>query len=494
MRILLIEPPFERFIGSRFEWFPLGLAYIAAFLGKNGFECRIYSAEHDPNIGYLNHFTTYVENYDNYLSALKEKEHYVWKEIAKVIEAFSPDFVGISAKSVQIPSALEVAQICKEIDPGTWVALGGSHPTTNVEEVLTNENVDFVIRGEGEITTLELVRCLEEGANSEVSLKKIDGLSFKDCQGILRHNPPRPLIPQLDLLPHPARQLLMNLESYPPDQLNSVMTSRGCPFRCTFCAAHNIWARKVRYRSIDNIIEEIKLLRFRYGIRNITFIDDSFTLDRKRTMEFCQRLLDEGIKITWSCLTRVNSLDEEVIKFMRKAGCTKVDIGVESGSERVLSFIKKEITLNQVRYTMKLLRRYGIFTSVFFMLGLPGETIEDIKETQAFMKEIDPDWVCCGIFTPYPGTEAFDWCFQKGLIPTQIEWERFSHQSLHTHFVESISIEEFERLVRETFELFDNHNKRICSLFRRAKSRNYYRNPSLFIGDLKKFITWVGRR
>jgi len=369
MRILLIDPPYERLIGFRSEWFPLGLAYIASFLMKKGYEeVNIYHAEHASDTEYKS-IVKYAESFHSYKEAIGCKSHPVWDEVREIVSSFGPDLVGLSVLTGKVPSALRVAKICKDVNPRIKVVCGGCHPTIRADEMLATENIDFVVRGEGEETLYKLVRALE-GDNT--NYRSIDGLSFKE-EGEVIHNKESAFVKRLDKIPLPAREKLFHIETYSPVQLSMVMTSRGCPYDCSFCASRNMWRRMVRFRSVENVIDEIRELKKRYFVKHVTLMDDAFTLNHNRVKEFCLGMMENNINVTWSCLTRVDMISNEIISLMKKAGCTKVDVGIESGNERILRLIDKKVTVKQVREAVKILRENKMYWSGFFMFGFPTE-------------------------------------------------------------------------------------------------------------------------
>jgi len=490
MKILLIEPPFERFIGQRCEWYPIGLTSIATLLEKYGFKARVYNAEHDNSLPYINIKRFYTDYY-KYKEGLNNTSHPIWKEVARTIKEFEPELIGISVKSVKIPSALNIAKIGKEINNCVKIVAGGFHSTICPQDLLSAKEVDFIIRDEGEETLLELLEYIRTG-NSK--FEEIAGISFKDKDGNLVNNPKRSLIENLDSLPYPKRELLILIgkETYTKDQLGWIITSRGCPYDCTFCNSSAIWNRAVRYRSIQNVVEEIDYLKKEYNISNFNFIDDSFTVNRKRVLEFCKILIQEKKEISWSCLTRADLIDVEMTRFMQKAGCTKIDIGIESGSENIQKVIGKGMKLDRVREMAKMFKENKMFWTGFFMMGFPTETKEDILETLRFMKEVNPDWICLSIFTPYPGTKLYEIVKEKGLMSPD-KGSIYSHQNPDNCFSEKISPAEFHKLAELMIEEFDKHNRAPKSLLKRAMTRRYHRKPMLIFKDIKKMLSWISK-
>jgi len=486
MKILLIDPPYERFIGFKSEWFPMGISYIASYLAARGHEMAIYHAEHGPDTEYKS-VVKYSDNFNKYKSAIESDDHPIWAEVKREISSFYPEVVGVSVLTAKVPSAFKIAEICKNIDPKMVVVFGNHHPTIKPDEILSNEDVDFVVRGEGEETFSSLIDNL---GSPSPDYHSITGLSFRD-NGKIINNDDRILIDDLDALPFPARDKLLNLQTYTSTQLSMVMTSRGCPYNCSFCASHNMWGKKVRFRSVENIINEIDELKTVYSIKNITFMDDSFTINKERVKELCLAMIEKHINITWSCLTRVNIISDEIIVLMKKAGCTKVDVGIESGNQRVLDLINKGITVEQVRKAVEILKRNKMYWSGFFIFGFPTETENEISDTINFLKELKPNWANISIFTPYPGTDLYELSLEKGMITEPPDYTLYSHQNVDLRFTDKIPREKYYPLAHQVLAEVHKYNSSYMSLAKRALTRKYYKNPNLLLQDARKVVTWL---
>jgi anaerobic magnesium-protoporphyrin IX monomethyl ester cyclase len=396
MDVLLINPPWEqlsedvRAKARVSNLMPsLGLGYIAAVLERNGVDVQIL----DANVDGIS-----PANLARYL----------------LRGGWQPKHIGITATSHTIATALAMATACKEALPTCAVTLGGVHPTILPEESLACNAVDFVVRSEGEFTYLELVT----GRNME----GIEGLSFKR-DGCQIHNPPRPAIAELDQLPFPAFHLMPvhkyhpSLGTYRELPAMGVIGSRGCPFNCTYCASPAFWGRTVRFRSARSIVDEIALLVKSYGVREIQLLDDTFTVSQKRFREFCELLLEADFRITWSCNSRVDSADDDLLKLMKAAGCHSILYGIESADEEMLARVKKRTSLDQARTAIALTKKNGITCRTSFIFGNPGETWETIEKTVQFALETMPDFVIFNIIRPYPGTEVYEWaCAMGGLM------------------------------------------------------------------------------
>ncbi len=405
-------------MNSHFNGLSLGLCYIASVLKSAGFDVKIYNADYLYDTNYINQ-KELLENYENYKNILQNIQHPLWQEIKKTVENFKPNIVGITALTGTYKSAENIAWIIKEFDHEIKVIIGGVHPTLLPDEVIKNEWFDFVVRGEGEHTFLEIASGFKK--------ENISGLTYRDANGLVVHNPDRPYIDDLDTIPFPARELYIN----EPERMDYgyIMTGRGCPFECTYCASKKIWNRKTRFRSEKNVIYELKQVRSRFNTISFYFIDDTFTINRKRAKRICQMIIDEGLDIEWICDTRVDTLDEELLHLMKKAGCTRVKIGVESGSDRILKLIKKGITKNQIRSAVSLIKEAGIDFTIYLMIGFPTETDSEVQETIRFARELDPKYYSLSILAPYPGTQIYDDVVQAGITLPKEHWEYFFHQS-----------------------------------------------------------------
>lgn len=359
---------------------PLGLLYIAAVLEKEGYQVRVFD----------------VYPYDD--RTLPE------------VAAYQPDVIGMTVLTDYWRRACHVAAfIRKEIPKATFV-VGGIHVTTMPEEALTELQADIAVIGEGERTILDLCNRLAGGE----PWREVEGIQFRDDSGAFRRTAPRAFIENLDELPFPARHLL-HFDEYmlPPgiirgwwsERSTTIITSRGCPFSCIWCASHCIFGRKVRRRGVENVIQEIEHLIQRYHVDTVWFIDDTFTLYKQWVLAFCQTLADRGIRLAWGCQAHVKTADEEMFTAMKQAGCVQLDFGVESGSDRVLKALKKHSSAEAVRKAFAITKKVGIRTMATFMFGSPEETREDVEATMGLAREIKPDFASSFFITPYPGTE-----------------------------------------------------------------------------------------
>lgn len=452
--MLLIDPPYQRFMNFYRYFYPVGLAYVAGTLKSKGHDVTIYDAEHDPKL-HTDKFQNVTFAYDGYLKALENKDDQVWDEIKKVITSFKPEVVGISSIApCKIGSTLKVAEISKGYKDDLVVVVGGELSATSVNFVLSDPNIDIVVRGEGEITTAELLDRFQDNSKYE----DLKGISFRR-RGKIVHNPDRPFITDLDSIEFPAIESMMGLDTYRSVDLGIIMTSRGCPYSCSFCGFKEFWGRRIRWRSTENVIEEIIRLKEKFGVRYFGFWDAVFTLNRKRTIQLCRKLRETDPEIRWECMTRIDLIDNELIQEMKKAGCQKMRIGVESGSDRILKHLRKGLTTSVIRKQAGLLKANKMTWSAYFMFGTPEEKEDDIIETINLIKEIKPSFVTIGTFYPIPDTEIFNELRDRGELPKGVDYNKLSTKILSTHYMRYLSLETFQKLMRRAIRVTEEINR-----------------------------------
>lgn len=491
MKILLIDPPFKRFTGFVSFYFPIGLAYLAAVVRDAGYEVSVFdvdAVEKGTDID----FSQEYKRLEIYRQGLNNDTHEVWRGISKELSDFKPDIVGITAMTPKFGTALKTAQVVRKTVPQCKVIIGGPHATLLPNQTLKSKDIDIIVRGEGEDTFLELIQVIENKGD----LSTIKGVSFVQGDKIF-HNPERNFIENLDKVPFPARDLLMYAKNYTSEDMGVIMTSRGCPFNCSYCC--HMWQRKIRNRSLDNIIKEIKQVKKQFGTYQFEFKDDSFTLDKRRIGQLCQKMIEEKIDINWSCTTRVDLLDEEIVKKMKKSGCNVIKLGIETGSERVLKETKKGVTFRQMKETAQLLNRHKIFWSGYFMAGLPTETEDDIKKTFNFMKELNPYYAGLGVYNPFPKTDLFEQGVKMGLLYPDVGLDHFFTTNPKDYFfvdpsrrVANIEKEKFDELVAMLMKEFHVHNTQLKNILRRGWARRmvYLKDLKLMLKDIRKVLKW----
>lgn len=323
--------------------------------------------------------------------------------IKQELLAFKPDFVGISQWTHNRHISMELARICHDILPDCTIVMGGGHATFCYEDILVEGSpVDIVVRGEAESTLPELVARL----TSEEEWQNVAGLAFRR-NGTIAVTSPRKELDDLDRLPLPARYLDRSVGLDHELQSEFIVTTRGCPSACHFCSSPDFWGRRVRFRSPDAIVEEIRYIRQKYGLIYFSIRDDTFTADRKRVLEFCSLLQKQEVNILWNCQSRVTAIDEELVIEMKRAGCECIQLGVESGSPRILQQLGKNIAPAQIEHACALIREIGINLSIYLISDVPGETGDDIRQTIELVRQIQPDDGYVSPLAYYPGTRLF---------------------------------------------------------------------------------------
>lgn len=422
-KVMFINPPWGIMIGDSFNEIPIGLGYLASFLKANGHDVLIYNADFRKH-SHASHLSRF-RNYSSYQRVLQNLAHPLWQAVREQIAQYSPNIVGIHIKTSSYTSARNVAKLIKEHDHSIVTVVGGPHATILPVETARDRYFDFVIKGEGEKTLLELVNAIE----TQRPFKDIRGLTFlQDSKIVNNHQPP--LIDDLDQIPFIERHDLVDREEYPPHGLGLIFTARGCPYECTYCASRKTWGRKVRFRSARNVFEEVKEVYHRYNCRYFKIRDDTFTLNKKRTHEICDLIIQEGLDISWHCDTRADCIDESLVKKMKQAGCDDVSVGIESGSDRILKLIKKGETREQLQEAVTVLKKYGIKVKLFIMIGFPTETEKEMQNTVKFAKQLQPHNITISILTPYPGTELYyGSTMEREVRDGNLHWDAFFHQS-----------------------------------------------------------------
>jgi radical SAM superfamily enzyme YgiQ (UPF0313 family) len=473
MKVLLINPPFNRLKKVYHPYFPLGLGYLAAVLIKNGYQTKIYNSD-GPDKKIARKTPLLQEKFkgqESYIRSLEDDSAMVWQEVESVLSSYRPDLVGITSVSPVYPAAKKIARLVKRFDKDIFVVMGGMHPSTSPVEVLGDSNVDFLIVGEGEYSLFELVSALGAGARKS-NLKKITGLAYKRGRQIYI-NQRRELIKDLDSLPYPAREALINPWPKNSDK-KMILASRGCPFDCAYCNSKKLWQRKYRARSVSSIIAEMVFLSKKYKINLFEFRDEIFLFYRARMLEFCRILKKRKYNFHWSCDTRIDLIDKEIINDMAAAGCSFVSVGLESGSESSLIKLNKKLSIKEVLEKCRLIKKTGILLNINLMVGLPWENKIDIFDNINFIKKIKPNRVFIGVYTPLPGSDL-----NRGKYRSDIEgdqWRYYSFHSRYNFFIKSgMKRKDFIYFRDSMIKISDKYNKclmqKIIALLKRKLVR-----------------------
>lgn len=397
MRILLVYPNWR---DSIYSTLPIGLASIASVLLKKGYEVKAL----DCSALELN--TAQVKDY---------------------VKSYNPDVVGISSMTPMINQALDIAKATKDVSNARTV-IGGVHPSLCPEGVISNENVDYVVMGEGEYSFLDLCNALRNGFQE---LGNINGIVYKKNGNII-NNGPRELIENLDSLPFPAVHLFP-LGRYKQSigetsKFMTMISSRGCPYMCTYCvnSCNALFGKKYRTMSPERVIEEIKYYIETYKVKEIDFYDDNFTFNKERLLAICNLIIKNNLKFGWKCSSRVETINEELLKKMEQAGCYLIAYGVESGDRQILDSVNRFTDIRKVEEVFRLTHSFGIKTLAYFMIGFPDETKETIKKTVDLAIKLDPTYVQFALITPYLHTQIFEEYEKNNLLMVK-DWSEFNY-------------------------------------------------------------------
>jgi len=386
-RVCLISPPFDREQVYATMGFaapiepPLGLAFIASTLRSKGF-----------SVGLIDSSTL----------------GWGLDDLERLLRDWRPHVVGVSANSPVYPISVRVADCAKRVIPEATTVLGGCHPTLYPQRAISNKSVDAVVVGEGEHAMAELCVALAEGKG----LHGVPGIVHKSGGQIVFERE-RPFLEDLDVLPFPSFDLLpmskyrVSLGMARRIPSVSMVASRGCPFNCKFCTSPGVWKRRWRHHSAEYVGEVAEVMVKRHGVQHIQFRDDTFTVDQDWVLAICDEFERRGLRATWDCYSTVGLIREQMVRRMKRAGCTCLSIGIESGNDEMLQKYKST-SKDEVRQNIALLRRIGMRARMFFMLAPPAERYEHLQETLEFALELDPDFAMFLPTVPLPGSALYD--------------------------------------------------------------------------------------
>lgn len=383
MKIQLIYPYplYDRSQEEDIRPMPIGVYYVGAVLKENQYDVEV-----------LNWYNI----------------HKTPQKVTEVLLEKKPDLIGFSILNANRWGGLEIAQIAKQINPDVKIVFGGVAATFLWEHFLKHfPQVDFVVIGEGEYTFLNLVRLIEKGNYKDI--KDVKGIAFRKNGKIVRTKDAE-VIQDLDELPIPAKYF----------EYQHVVFSRGCPWKCTFCGSPGFWGKKIRFHSPKNFVQHLEVL-YSKGVNSFYVSDDNFTIKKNRVIEICKRILDRGLKITWVAISRVNYVDEEILNWMRKAGCIQISYGIESGSEKIRALLNKNVKTDDIKNTFALTHKYGIIARAYFIYGSPQESWDTIQDTIDLIHQIKPLICVLYILEIYPGTQLY-LDFQKKFNKTDDVW------------------------------------------------------------------------
>ncbi len=443
---------------------PLGIMYLASYLSeKTQYAVRLFDAR-----------------------MYKEPV----KEFYKLMSAYQPDIIGISALTLEAAYLHTISHIAKSIDSHVKIVAGGPYPTSTPAKLMNDKNIDVGVIGEGEVTFKELLDTYEHNDD----LHNIRGIVFKSYDGIIS-TPARTYIEMLDSLPYPAWNLI-DLDAYfrrrgmstiGIRRYMTIFTSRGCPFHCTYC--HNIMGKKFRARSVDNVLEEMRILREKYDIKDFEIIDDISNFDRERFKQILRGIVGRewGVTLSFPNGVRTDMLDEEIIHLMKKAGTSELSVAIETASSRLQKLVKKNLHLEKIKRMIEIAVKDGIFVRGFFMLGFPTETEEELKATIDFACGSQLHGAIFFKVNPFGGTELYKQAYETGKLPADTHTSNFDYYATSFNLSE-LSNGKFNRLYTKAYLRFYFSPRRIISILRAKKIWN-----DLFLLGLRVIeISFIG--
>ncbi len=403
LKILFINPPLS--VGKEVKYashqIPLGFMYMAGVLEKEGFvvkilDCPLYYKKRRK----IDEKTSKIGLYP--------------KEIERQIKNFDPDIVGVNCSFTMFEQdAFEAIDIAKKAKKDAFIVVGGAHASSNAKLVLRNSKIDLAILGEGELTILEIMQKMK----NKKTLENIRGTAFIKNNKFIKNSPREP-IKNLDNL-EPAWHRI-NFKKYFEHPDNSgitlrgpsinIITSRGCPMNCIFCSVRTVWGRKYRAMSTKKVLDQIEFLYKKYKIKHFRFNDDNLTLNKKRTIEICQGIIDRGINIKWDTPSGVAfwTLDKEILSLMKKSGYYRITFGIESGSKNTQKYIRKDVDLKKIDSLIEHCHKIGLWVASFFIIGFPFEKKEEIEKTIKYITNSKINFPFVFVAQPYPGTEMYE--------------------------------------------------------------------------------------
>lgn len=405
MKIVFIQPN----VGFKgHTWEASGIGYIISYLRKH------YKG--DLDVGF---YSGFYDSDEQIIKAYKDA-----------------DIVGFSCTSPQYKHGLRLAKRIKTKD--NRIVFGGIHASALPHSLLKEDCIDAVVADEGERAMLQLVNDLDKGVNISKRIYHSD------------------YIENLDDLPFPDRRAIKNerniQQAYQDEgvRITSVLSSRGCPFRCSFCCSHVLWGRRVRLRSPSNILDEVAQLIKDWNIQFLKFSDDTFTINKHRVIDFCKLKIERGVRIPYGANAHVNTVDGEVLGYLAESGCQELWYGVESGSPRILEDMHKDIDINRIKAVFKLTKEHGIKTRAYLLLGMPNEAIEDIEMTERLCDELQPDIVGFSLLAPFPTNEYFDYEVMKDWDWSMLD--EYGNEWSHTKTLTNQALKDIQRRLVEKYQ------------------------------------------
>ena len=447
-RVLLVNTPFYRLLGSRYNANSLGIAYIASVLNQNGHDAWLYNADYVNEREFIN-LKQLFKNSEGYKKYFEDEDHPLWTEVVNNILEFNPDWVGFTAYTANITSIKIISKKIRILDPKIKQVIGGPHPTMDSNILNKIPTLDFAIKREGEFAMLDLVNGVEPS--------KISGVvSRTKFAGFLNDNGDAQVIKPVDQLPFPERNKFWKIpeEDRKYVDVSYLVSIRGCPYKCSYCASPEHWKRdKTQFRSPENVLLELNHLKnnfwsqvkeYDYSQSNnidvkdklltkdnsiVYFVDDVFTIKKERVKQILKGMIEQKLNMPFKAEMRTDHLTPEICRLLKEAGCVRAKIGIESGSPRIIKEIQKDETREEMIKGCKMLKEAGVPFTIYLMTGFPGETDADLDLTIDFAKSVEADYYSLGILSPYFGTKIYNNLLEKGFPLDKTPDHYFYHSS-----------------------------------------------------------------
>jgi anaerobic magnesium-protoporphyrin IX monomethyl ester cyclase len=451
MKLLLIDPPYKALKGIGSECgYSMSTVSLAAFLNMNGIESGILTGNLLIDLPVHESLTfnvkKYAEGQKTYKEALENDNHYVWKKVAEEISTYNPKYIGLTCLTPMKDIVLKISKIIKTINKEIIVIIGGHHPTFCTDEMLNSPYIDYIVKGEGELPLLQLLKHLE---NKNGDFYNITGVAYKHNGGIIS-NDCFDMIDNLDSLPMPSRDSVINCD-FDIYRAHFISTARGCPYTCSFCSDKKLWHSSVRRRSVNSCIKEIKYLIKKYNITYLDITDGTFTYDDKYVYEFCNNIINNDINIQWRCTARYDNVNSNMLGIMKKANCIGLYFGLESGSKSVLKSVKKQITVEKIIEATNMVSDSGINSVASVLFGLPDETYQDIENTLDLMKKLRVDLFDVNSYVPLPGTVLYE--KMTDMEKKNINWKDTAFKSFDNCFNKHVSRDDLTKYITEAYSI-----------------------------------------
>src|SRR3990167_1510562 len=445
-RCLMVNPPFYRLLGSHYNANSLGIAYIAAILNQSGHGAYLYNADFVDEKEYAN-LKGIFNGFHDYLQYFNNPNHEIWEEVVENILRFEPEWIGWTSYTANISAIDILSKKIKERKPKIKQVIGGPHATLDKEILSKLKSIDFAVAREGEMVMLDLVNGKDP--------KTIIGCATRNALGFIHHTGDAEVL-DCDALPFPERDKFWNItdEQKKTVDVSYLVSIRGCPYRCNYCASPYSWKRdKTQYRSPESVLSELTYLKANYWNQHkeydysqsgnasaknsllikdntiVYFVDDVFTIKKDRVKKILRGMIERNLQMPFKAEMRTDHLDAEVCQLLKEAGCVRAKIGIENGSPRLLKQIQKDETREEIIAGCKMLEAAGVPYTAYMMAGFEGETDEDLKQTISLAKSLKAEYFSLSILSPYFGTKMYYDLLKKGYPLDKKPWEYFFHQS-----------------------------------------------------------------